>query len=89
MQLSQDTGKPLSQFDSETLNQSNGLKIDQLAGETVNQFEIKKKATYYLTEKAHKQMNELFIKGIAAGKKKDKSALVCEAIKLLYQKELS
>lgn len=93
---------PLDHKEDVAVHQSNinqtSLLVSHPASEEVNHInskcesmtaiEAKKKATYYLTEKAHKLMDEMFIKSIAMGKKKDKSALACEAIELLYQKEI-
>lgn len=81
-------------------NQYNGISFHQSnfhsnnmtnhsSDESAMKLEGKKKATYYLTDKAAKQMDDMFIKSIAARKKKDKSALICEAIELLYQKEFN
>ena len=70
-----------------TTSQQNAVPAKQLTGEPSGSLDNKKKGTYYLTEKAAKQMDEMFIKSIASGKKKDKSVLICEAIELLYEKE--
>ncbi len=50
--------------------------------------EFFRKFTFYLTEKAARQMDEMFISYIAVDKKKDRSVLICEAIELLYKSDL-
>ena len=47
----------------------------------------KSKTTVYMTEEEETLLNELFIKRLRERRKTDKSALFCEGIKLLYQKE--
>jgi hypothetical protein len=80
----------LDEQPSSLVNQSTSIEVSHIDSECepMTPIEVKKKATYYLTEKAHKLMDEMFIKSIVMGKKKDKSALACEAIELLYQKEI-
>ncbi len=48
----------------------------------------KAKTTVYMTEKDETLLNELFIKRLRERKKTDKSALLCEGIRLLYEKEV-
>jgi hypothetical protein len=87
--------KAVNHFDNKQVDNQDGLPVSQinskevkhLDGEPATQNEMKKKATYYLTERAHKLMDEMFVKSILNGKKKDKSVLICEAIELLYQRE--
>lgn len=45
------------------------------------------KATYYLNSDANKQFTEVYINRLKNDKKTDRSALICEAIKLLYKNE--
>ena len=48
----------------------------------------KAKATVYMTEEDETLLNEIFIKRLRERRKTDKSALLCEGIRLLYEKEL-
>lgn len=47
----------------------------------------KAKATVYMTEEEETLLNEIFIKRLRDRRKTDKSALLCEGIRLLYKKE--
>lgn len=50
--------------------------------------ELKKvKTTIYMTKEDEDLLNEVFIKRLRQRKKTDRSALLCEGIKLLYEKE--
>lgn len=42
------------------------------------------KATYYLGQQENYMLTQLFVQSINSNKKSDKSALVCQAIRLLY-----
>ena len=48
----------------------------------------KAKTTVYMTEEEEMRLNELFIKRLREKRKTDKSALLCEGIKLLFEKEI-
>jgi hypothetical protein len=48
----------------------------------------KAKTTVYMTEEEETLLNELFIKRLRERRKTDKSALLCEGIKLLFEKEI-
>lgn len=48
----------------------------------------KAKATVYMTEEDEVMLNEVFIKRLRNRRKTDKSALLCEGIRLLYEKEI-
>lgn len=54
------------------------------------EIEIQKKAktTVYMTEEEETMLNELFIKRLREKRKTDKSALLCEGIRLLFEKEV-
>lgn len=53
-----------------------------------NDIELKKvKTTIYMTKEDEDLLNEIFIKRLRQRKKTDRSALLCEGIKLLYEKE--
>ena len=53
-----------------------------------NDTELKKvKTTIYMTKEDDDLLNEVFIKRLRQRKKTDRSALLCEGIKLLYEKE--
>jgi hypothetical protein len=46
------------------------------------------KATYYLSEEDHGALTNVYIKRLQNKQKTDRSALVSEAIRLLYKKEM-
>ena len=48
----------------------------------------KAKTTVYMTEEEEMMLNELFIKRLRGKRKTDKSALLCEGIKLLFEREI-
>jgi len=48
----------------------------------------KAKTTVYMTDEEETILNELFIKRLREKRKTDKSALFCEGIKLLFEKEI-
>lgn len=48
----------------------------------------KAKTTVYMNEEDETMLNEIFIKRLRARRKTDKSALLCEGIRLLYEKEI-
>lgn len=48
----------------------------------------KTKTTVYMPEEIEKLLDEVFIKRLRDRRKTDKSALLCEGIRLLYEKEL-
>lgn len=52
------------------------------------QTQKKFKTTVYMTEEEEILLNELFIKRMRDRNKTDKSALLCEGIKLLFEKEI-
>ena len=49
----------------------------------------KTKTTVYMAEEEETLLNELFIKRLRERRKTDKSALFCEGIRLLYEKEIA
>jgi hypothetical protein len=48
----------------------------------------KSKTTVYMSEDDETLLNEVFIKRLRERKKTDRSALLCEGIRLLYEKEI-
>ena len=48
----------------------------------------KAKTTVYMTEEEETLLNELLIKRLRERRKTDKSALLCEGIRLLFEKEI-
>jgi hypothetical protein len=48
----------------------------------------KSKTTIYMSEEDESFLNEVFIKRLRTRNKTDKSALVCEGIRLLYRQEI-
>lgn len=49
----------------------------------------KSKTTLYMSEEDENMLNEVFIKRLRNRRKTDRSALLCEGIRLLYQMEMS
>lgn len=49
----------------------------------------KAKTTIYMSEEDENMLNEIFIKRLRDKKKTDKSALLCEGIRLLYRMEVA
>lgn len=48
----------------------------------------KAKTTVYMTQEEETLLNELFIKRLRERRKTDKSALLCEALRLLFAQEI-
>lgn len=48
----------------------------------------KAKTTVYMADEEETMLNELFIKRLREKRKTDKSALLCEGIRLLFEKEI-
>lgn len=48
----------------------------------------KAKTTVYMSEEDEDLLNEVFIKRLRDRNKTDKSSLLCEGIRLLYEKEI-
>lgn len=48
----------------------------------------KTKTTIYMSEEDENLLNEIFIKRLREKNKTDRSALLCEGIRLLYEKEI-
>lgn len=46
------------------------------------------RTTIYLPEEENHMLNEIYSRRLLANKKKDRSSLMCEALKLLYEKEM-
>lgn len=59
-------------------------------GKRMQEIELsrKTKSTVYMSENDEMLLNEVFIKRLRERKKTDKSALFCEGIRLLYEKEM-
>ena len=55
---------------------------------TKSEIAKKAKTTVYMTVEEETLLNELFIKRLRERKKTDKSALFCEGIRLLFEKEI-
>ena len=49
----------------------------------------KSKTTIYMSEEDEDLLNEIFIKRLRNRNKTDKSSLMCEGIRLLYEKEIN
>lgn len=61
-----------------------GLLMNSQKTETLK----KVKTTVYMSEKDDSLLNEVFIKRLRERKKTDRSTLLCEGIRLLYEKEI-
>jgi len=48
----------------------------------------KTKTTLYMSESDERLLDEVFIKRLRERNKTDRSAIICEAIRLLYEKEV-
>ena len=48
----------------------------------------KTKTTVYMTEEDETLLNELFIKRLRERQKTDKSTILCEGIRMLFEKEI-
>ncbi len=48
----------------------------------------KTKTTLYMSQEDEQLLDEVFIKRLRDRNKTDRSSLICEAIRLLYEKEL-
>lgn len=57
---------------------------------SIRDAEVSKKAktTIYMSEEDESMLNEVFIKRLRDRNKTDKSALLCEGIRLLFEKEI-
>lgn len=47
----------------------------------------KTKSTVYMTEEDETMLNEIFIKRLRERRKTDKSALLCEGIRMLFERK--
>ena len=88
----QQTVKPAEQYASnnDQVSQHPSLPVSQQAFSTASKQVVPKenkiKATYYLGEHENYLLTEIYINRLRSNNKADKSALICEAIKLLYEK---
>ena len=75
--------------DIETLkHQSNQRKDRHINIKTLGRQNIKKtRTTVYFPESEYRMLNEIYTRRLLSDQKKDKSALICEAIRLLYKKD--
>jgi hypothetical protein len=99
MPVTQQSNKETSQQVAEpvigkvVLNKDNrqvGKSPECLTGKSTCQHDntpAKIKATYYLNSEANKQFTEVYINRLKNDQKTDRSALICEAIKLLFKNE--
>lgn len=73
----------------ETLKRQNNRNKDRLKNvktlklQSVN----KKRTTVYFPESEHRMLNEIYARRLLSNRRTDKSALICEAILLLYEKD--
>ncbi len=87
---------PASQSSGEMVKQDANIPVSQPASKEKkrlgkkqenNEPTSKIKATYYLTEQENQALLDIYIKRLQSNRKADKSALIGEAIQLLYKKE--
>lgn len=63
-------------------------QVHKSTDKQVRQSTVKTKATFYLSEQDSQALTDMFIKRLQSKNKTDKSALVAEAIQLLYKREM-
>lgn len=82
-----DIGKD-KQIDKDICDQQN---VDESQKEVVKPLrknkETKSKSTFYLSKTEQDMLLKMYIEGLKKNNKADKSMLVCEAIRLLYEKK--
>jgi len=80
-QVKQGTGKTASQYAVADAPASQQADASATARPSASN---KKKITFYCGKEEEKMLMDLYIKILKKGNKKDKSALICEGIRLLY-----
>ena len=75
------------QVHEEITGQSSKSSAEKKTEQVVGGSKIK--ATYYLTEDDHSALTHVYIKRLQNKQKTDRSALISEAIRLLYKKEMA
>lgn len=73
----------------ETLKRQNNRSKDQYVdAKTLKHQNINKiRTTVYFPESEYRMLNEIYTRRLLSNQKTDKSALICEAIRLLYEKD--
>ena len=73
----------------ETLNhQKNQSKDQPPSTKTLKHQNINKtRTTVYFPESEYRMLNEIYTRRLLSNQKTDKSTLICEAIRLLYEKD--
>ena len=73
----------------ETLkHQTNRSKDQHLSVKTLkHQNTNKTRTTVYFPELEYRMLNEIYTRRLLSNQKTDRSALICEAIRLLYEKD--
>jgi len=73
----------------ETLKRQNNRNRDQLKSVKTSKHQNvnKTRTTVYFPESEHRMLNEIYTRRLLSNQKTDKSALICEAIHLLYEKD--
>ena len=98
------TGAQLNQQDGMQVNQHASDQSNPLYGESLGQRTVKAagqhnsklsvdavpkiKATFYLSDADNQALTDMYIKRLQEKNKTDKSALIAEAIRLLYKREM-
>lgn len=59
-----------------------------ISGHAVKRTEEKKATTVYLPENVDIMLDEIYIKRLRARNRTDRSRIMCEAIQLLFEKEI-
>lgn len=86
--VDQQAGNTANNFTSETVRHVTGKTASQHASNKSEINSSKIKATYYLTAQDYQALTQVYINRLQSNTKTDKSSLIGEAIKLLYQNEL-
>ena len=96
MQVNQHASKPVGQHTSDQSNplygESLGQRTVKAAGQHNSKLSVdavpKIKATFYLSDADNQALTDMYIKRLQEKNKTDKSALIAEAIRLLYKREM-
>ena len=73
----------VNQHDNETAHQQDDLLASKLDGKSMKKIKV----THYLSEEDNDRLTNMYIKRLQEKKKVDKSALISQAIQLLFKKE--
>jgi len=77
-----------TRFTGKSVEHFKGIPVQHCHCNKIFQENPKIKATYYLSQEDNQALIDIYIKRLQSKNKTDKSALIAEAINLLYQKEM-